>query len=48
MGGRKNASTLENRLNIANTQKKLSKDKCENYRGITFLPQLYKRLSSVL
>jgi len=47
MGGRKNASTLQNRLNIANTQK-ISKGKCENYRGITILPQLYKMLSSVL
>jgi len=27
---------------------KCSKDKCENYRGITLLPQMYKILSSVL
>jgi hypothetical protein len=33
---------------ILPTHKKLSKGKCENYRGITFLPQLYKILSSVL
>jgi hypothetical protein len=33
---------------ILPTHKKLSKDKCENYRGITLLPQLYKILSSVL
>jgi sorting nexin-29 len=34
-------------LNIPNTQKG-SKDKCENYKGITLLPQIYKILSSVL
>jgi hypothetical protein len=28
--------------------KKVSKDKFENYRGITLLPQMYKILSSVL
>jgi hypothetical protein len=33
---------------ILPTHKKLSKDKCENYRGITLLPQLYKILSSVV
>ena len=33
---------------ILNTQKKGSKDKRENYKGITLLPQTYKILSSVL
>ena len=33
---------------ILPTNKKLSKHKCENYREITLLPQLYKTLSSVL
>jgi hypothetical protein len=33
---------------ILPTHKKLSKDKCKNYRGITLLPQLYKILSSFL
>lgn len=38
---------MEKRLNIPNTQKG-SKDKCDNDKGITLLPQINKILSSIL